>query len=55
MRVVTSIAVLIVAALTLFTVYHLVFTTVHWGAVIEWILRGYLLGMGFISSILFVM
>lgn len=53
MRTLKSIAVLIIAALTLFTLYQLLFTSVNWGAVTEWILRGYLLGTGFMGAVVF--
>ena len=53
MRTLKSIAVLIVAALTLFTLYQLLSTSVSWSAVTEWILRGYLLGTGFTGAVVF--
>ena len=53
MRTLKSIAVLIIAALTLFTLYQLLSTSVNWSAVTEWILRGYLLGTGFTGAVIF--
>ena len=53
MRTLKSIAVLIITALTLFIFYHLLFTSVNWGAVTEWVLRGYLLGTGFTGAVVF--